>query len=637
MKYIFSVLLALACGLSHAQTTLSTRNKKAIALYNEADNFRVRGQYREALDLLKQAVEKDKDFVEAYFRQALIYKAIRDYEQSNSTFLHALSMTSDPRMQKGFFYELGDNYLVSGDYEKALSFLNRYLDSEMMNKAKVNQATLWKRNAEYALRNQKVVAQFQPRELSDTVNAFAMQYFPVLTADEQELIFTRRLGGGHEDDEDLVVCTKDAAGRWTRPVSISSKINSRLNEGTCTISADGRQLIFTSCIGRRGYGSCDLFESRKIGGEWTVPVNLGPEVNSPAWESQPSLSADGRTLFFVSERRGGVGGKDIYVSYKMENGKWTKAENLGGKINTPYDEISPFIHVNGRTLFLASNGKIGFGGYDLYRSERENGKWSATENFGYPVNNHEDQFSLFITADGQRGFYSHEENQKANSSKIIEINVPKELQFQYKSNYVKGIVRDRQTKAPLGATVELFNINRNELMSSVQADSITGEYLMVLTQGADYALYVTQPGYLFQNLNFNYEIQKNLIPVAMDIFLDPVKVGASAVLKNIFFDLNKYELKERSMTELARVIRFMNDNPSVQVEISGHTDDLGTASYNLQLSQQRAKAVADYLSEHGIDVSRLKQKGYGAEKALMPNDSDENRQTNRRIEFRLLR
>jgi len=632
-----SLLLIFVCGSAIAQVALSTKNKKAIELYNLADNYRVRGQYREALDLLNQAIEKDKNFMEAYFRQALVYKAVRNYPRSTEIFMHGLSMTQDPKMQKAFFYELGDNYLLEGNYEKALDLLNRYLESEILNKPKMAQAMLWKRNAQFALKNRKMMNEFQPHQLSDTVNAFAMQYFPVMTADERELIFTRRVGGGQDDDEDLVVCRKDSLGRWMPPVSISPNINSRLNEGTCTISADGRQLIFTSCIGRRGYGSCDLFESRKVGNEWSRPVNLGPEVNSPAWESQPSLSSDGRTLFFVSDRRGGIGNKDIYVSYKLDNGQWTKAENLGDKINTPFDEISPFIHVNGRTLFVASNGKPGFGGYDLYRSDYENGVWTATENFGSPVNNHEDQFSLFITRDGQRGFYSHEDNLKANSSVLFEIRVPEELQLKYKSNYVRGIVRDAQTKQPLDARVELININSNKLASSVQADSLTGEYLIVLTQGADYALYVSHTGYLFKSLNFNYEMQEKLEPVQMDVFLDPVKVGASAVLNNIFFDLNKHDLKEKSVTELDKIIRFLTENPSVRIEISGHTDNLGTASYNLQLSLKRAESVATYLTSHGIEPSRLTQKGFGAEKPLVANDTEENRQINRRIEFRLLR
>ena len=637
MKLGLLLLFLVVSFCSASQPILSTKNKKAIELYTEADNFRVRGDYKTALDLLQQAIEKDKNFSEAYFRQALIYKAERKYPTAIDLYLKGLGMNADQKKQKAYFYELGEVYLLQGDYEKSLRFLTLYLDSEILNKPKIDQATLWKRNATYALKNKKIISQFKPRELSDTVNAFAMQYFPVLTADEQELIFTRRLAGGPEDDEDLVVSRKDEKGRWTSPVSISPNINSRLNEGTCTISADGHQLILTSCIGRRGYGSCDLFESRKIGNEWSKPVNMGPEINSAAWESQPSLSADGRVLFFVSDRRGGLGNKDIYVSYKIDENKWTKAENLGDKINTPYEEISPFIHVNGRTLFFASNGKPGFGGYDLYRTERENLQWTEPVNFGYPVNDHEDQFSLFITADGQHGFYSHEDNQKANASEIFEITIPEELQLRYKSNYVKGTVRDKKTNQPLPARVELFNINKNELTSFVRSDSLSGEYLIVLTQGADYGLYVSQPGYLFQSLHFNYEVENNLVPVKLDVFLEPVEMGASGVLNNLFFDLNKYEIKENSTTELDKVIRFLNENPAIRVEISGHTDNAGTPAYNLLLSQKRAQSVANYLVAHGVSAARIVQKGYGADKPLKPNDTEENRQVNRRIEFRVVR
>ncbi|MEQ8423198.1 MAG: OmpA family protein, partial [Cyclobacteriaceae bacterium] len=427
--------------------------------------------------------------------------------------------------------------------------------------------------------------------MGDTVNRFGLQYFPVLTADEQELIFTRRMGPGPDDDEDLVVSKKDTNGRWTIPVSISSNINSRFNEGTCTISADGRTLIFTSCIGRRGYGNCDLFYSRKVGGEWSVPVNIGPEINSSAWESQPSLSADGRILYFISDRREGVGGRDIYFSQKDNEGRWSPAENMGQPINTPFDEISPFIHVNGRTLFYATNGKPGYGGFDIFKAELSDGKWEMPQNFGSPVNDHEDQFSLFISADGTRGYYSHEDGTRENSARLFEMNIPKELQIEYRSNFVKGVVRDKKTSEPLQSRVELFDLKKDELISVVESDSVTGEYLMVLTTGSDYALYVTAPDYLFQSLNFNYESNLNPEPVVIDILLDKTDAGATAVLNNIFFDFDKYELKERSLTELNKVIRFLKEKPVIKVEIGGHTDSDGAAAYNKQLSLKRAQSV----------------------------------------------
>lgn len=622
---------------SIAQPQLSTKNKKAIELYVEADNYRVRGQFNQAISLLQQAIEKDKGFSEAYFRLGATYKMMRDLDRSTKSYEAGLYLTIDPKKQKGYFYELGDNYLQGGNYEKARDFLTRYLDSEMLNKPKVDQATLWKRTADYAIKNKRNSSGFVPRPLSDTVNCFPMQYFPVLTADEQELIFTRRLGAGNEDDEDLVITRKDSTGHWTKPESISPNVNSEFNEGTCTISADGRQLIFTSCLGRRGFGNCDLFQSLRIGTTWSQPLNMGPQINSPAWESQPALSADGRVLYFLSDRKGGLGSRDIYVSYQIEPNKWTKAENLGSKINTPYDEISPFIHVNGRTLFFAANGRLGFGGYDLFRSEKENGEWQEPVNFGYPVNNHEDQFSLFITADGKRGYYSHEEGSMNTSGKIYEISVPEDLQIKFRSNYVKGKVKDKKTGLPLNARIELYNVVKNELISTVNSDSITGAYLMVLTQGSEYGIFVSKKDYVFQSLNFNYESEINIEPVEVNVFLDKVTVGATSVLKNIFFEFDKFDLQDKSITELEKMVRFLTENPQVKVEISGHTDNDGSPAYNFKLSQNRAQSVANHLIQQGIDLKRISQKGYGADHPIKPNDSEENKQANRRIEFKILK
>lgn len=636
IRVIALILFTAVCTISNAQSSLSTKSKKAIALYTEADNYRVRGQYNQAISLLQQAIEKDKNFVEAYYRLGITFKAMRDFNRSNLSFEKGLSLTQNPKTQKGFFMDLGDNYLRLGNYEEALKYFNHYLAAETMNKQRIALVELWKRNAEYGLRNKKIQSQFQPRQLNGTVNSFGLQYFPVLTADEQELIFTRRMGPGPDDDEDLVVSKKDENGNWTTPVSISKNINSKFNEGTCTISADGRTLIFTSCIGRRGYGNCDLFYSRKVGDEWSYPVNIGPEINSSAWESQPSLSADGRVLYFISDRSGGIGGRDIYVSRKTVDGNWSKAEVMPQPINTPFDEISPFIHVNGRTLFYATNGKPGFGGFDIFRAEMADGKWEMPVNFGSPVNDHEDQFSLFITADGTRGYYSHEDGTRENSARLYEMTIPEELQIAYRSNFVKGIVKDRKTGIPLQSHIELFDLKKDELVSVVESDSVSGQYLMVLNAGSDYALYVTASDYLFQSLNFNYEDNLNPEPVVIDILLDKAETGATAVLNNIFFDFDQYELKDKSLTELNKVVRLLNDKPSIQVEISGHTDSDGSASYNKQLSLKRAQSVVSYLVEKGINRARLSEKGYGADHPIRPNDSEENKQANRRIEFKII-
>ncbi|HEY0772334.1 MAG TPA: tetratricopeptide repeat protein, partial [Sphingobacteriaceae bacterium] len=364
LVFCFLILFSVA-GFAQVSNNLSSKSKKAIEYYTEADNFRVRGQFTQAISLLNQAIEKDKNFFEAYYRLGIVYMSQKDFVTANQYLEKGLSLTTDPRKQKVFWYDLGESYFATGNYDQAERYMQLYVKEEIANRAKLDRAKLLLRNIQFAKASTAKAAAYKQRKLSDTVNSYVLQYFPVLTADQQELIFTRRLGPGGNDDEDLVVSRRTANGSWSMPVSISSNINSELNEGTCTISADGRKLIFTSCVGREGFGSCDLFESTKVGDVWSQPKNLGPNVNSAEWESQPSLSADGRTLYFVSDRRGGVGRRDIWTSTLNDKGQWTKARNAGKTLNTVYDEISPFIHVNNRTLYFASNGLTGFGGYDI--------------------------------------------------------------------------------------------------------------------------------------------------------------------------------------------------------------------------------------------------------------------------------
>jgi outer membrane protein OmpA-like peptidoglycan-associated protein len=291
-------------------------------------------------------------------------------------------------------------------------------------------------------------------------------------------------------------------------------------------------------------------------------------------------------------------------------------------------------------LYFASNGLTGFGGYDLFFTERDTAmQWSDPVNIGSPINNHEDQFSLFITADGKKGYYSHEETRPAgySVSYIYEMEIPEEHQVRFKSNYVKGIVRDKETREPLLAKIELINLGKNEVESLVESDSITGQYLIVLTQGAEYALYVNRKNYLFQSLNFNYSEVRNFEPITLNIDLEKITEGKIAILENIFFDVDKYDLKEKSLTELQKISRFLLENPQLRIEISGHTDNTGAIAHNKQLSERRAQSVYHYLISNKVDPKRLTIKGYGPELPIADNDTETGRQRNRRIEFKIIR
>lgn len=640
LKHCYFLLLLLSITfqcLGQSKATYSTKKKKAIASFEQSENFMIRGQIPQALELLQKALGVDKDFAEAHLRLGSLYKDIGNVDKAIYHLGRAVEILPKDKRTSGAYYALADINFKAEKYDEAKRLLESFKTVGQPDKRLLPEIDKLMRNIEFSKEAIKNPLPFKPVPLPAPLNRFQLQYFPVLTADQSTIIFTRREGVAAQYDEDIVISKKGSDGNWQQPTSISKKVNTPNNEGTTAISADGRMLIFTSCVGRKGYGSCDLFVTYKTGEEWSEPENLGPQINSAAWESQPSLSADGRTLYFVSDRPTGYGKRDIWVSHYGEEG-WSKAENLGNKINTADDEVSPFIHANNQTLYFASKGHPGFGGFDLFSADLTEVGWTNPENVGYPLNNSDDQVSLFITSDGKKGYYSYEENYRTAyySSKLYEFDVPEAIQVENRSNYVKGKVYDAKSKAPLRAQIELYDIAKDELISAVTADSISGNYLIVLTQGSEYALYVSKPNYLFQSLSFDYSEKEDFEPIHIDVFLEPLTTGITTTLKNIFFDTDQYTLRPKSKTELEKVITFLKNNPSVKVGIGGHTDDIGSDDYNKNLSLQRAKSVYEHLIKHGVAPQQLQYKGYGESKPIVPNDSEANRQMNRRIDFTIL-
>lgn len=639
IKKLLIVFLSFAFsipGIAQKAPEYSTKKKKAIELFEESEPFLIRGQYGQAIQLLQESLSKDQEFAEAHLRLGSLYRNIGNIGKATLHLSRAVEILPDNSRTSGAYFSLADIYFQEQKYALADEYLESFIKVSKGDKRLEEDINRLRANIDFSREAIKRPLSFEPKPLGPPLNRFQLQYFPVLTADKNNLIFTRREGVDPQYDEDIVVSRKEN-GKWTEPALISPLINTANNEGTTAISADGRMLIFTSCMGRKGFGSCDLYVSYKYGEDWSEPENLGPNINASSWESQPSLSADGRTLYFVSDRPGGQGKRDIWVS-NFDGESWVQAKNAGEKINTKEDEVSPFIHVNGQTLYFASKGFPGFGGYDLFSADLTDVGWTNPENLGYPLNNNADQVSLFISSDGSTGYYSYEENYRTQNynSRIYEFKIPVEIQVENKSNFVEGQIFDADTKKPLGAQIELYDIEEDRLIGSVSSDSVNGRYLMVLTQGSEYGLYVNREGYLFKSLSFDYSENFNLDPIKIDIMLDPIKKGTKSVLKNIFFDIDDYTLRSKSKTELNRIISFLKNNQNVSVEIGGHTDDIGSEDYNMGLSISRSKEVFDYLINNGLKNSQLKYKGYGESQPLLPNISEENRQLNRRIEFKIL-
>jgi OOP family OmpA-OmpF porin len=534
----------------------------------------------------------------------------------------------------GAHLRMAEARFAEGYYQDALQYITSYLSFITSKDRYYAKATAIKNNCLFALARIEKPLDFNPRPLAYPLNQFKQQYFPVLSADQTSLFFIKR-----DNDEEIYVAIKNDDSAWSEPTPIDSAITSEYNEGTCSVSADGRTMVFTSCMRKDGFGSCDLYITRKTGEHWSKPENLGRPVNSSAWDSQPSLTADGKTLYYVSNRRGGLGKRDIWVSHLNTEGGWSNPRNLGNGINTKSDDISPFIHVNEQTLFFATDGRTGFGGFDIYYSERGvANNWSKPKNFGYPINTHNDELAMFISADGTQGYYSYE-TRKNNQlySQLYIIDIPQEIELKHKSSYVNGIIYDSLTSKPLQASIQLFNMTTNQAASQVVSDSINGNYLIVLTEGAEYALYVDAKDYLFKSYHFDLSGQdSNIDGVVANIALSQIEKGEKTTLNNVLFELDSYNLSEKFNIALSFVADFLKNHPSLNIEISGHTDNTGTDEYNLKLSRNRAYSVYRYLVENGVDAESITYKGYGSSLPFVTNETVYGRSKNRRIELKII-
>lgn len=632
-----TILLSICILLSlfaTGQVHYSSDSKKAIKLYEEAQLLLRQRKFTDAVEVLKEAVAKDNDFIEAHLKLAFSYELLRNINVQQYHLEQIVRIDPNSSKYKNVYYSLGKVYFNQGKYEQSGTLLTKLESLGIDNDRIKSDVADLNENIQFAVEHIKDPLDIHPHALSEILNSFPLQYFPVLTADENTIIYTAREGISFHDDENIVISNKDENGNWQQPISISPNINSQFNEGTCAISADGRTLIFTNCEGRQSVGSCDLYISFRNGDEWSVPLNLGRNINSRAWDSQPALSADGRKLFFVSNRAGGYGKRDIWMSQKDEENNWQKAVNLGDVINSTEDEVSPFIHVNGTSLFFASQGFPGFGGFDLYKSERMDNGWSQPENLGYPINTFEDQVSLFVSTDGKNGYYSFEQKGqgKQNQSLLFGFEFPPNSILENTSIYLTGNVFDKDTKKPLDATIELYDLGSDRPLAIFTSDPVTGKYYSILNENTKIALYVDREGYLFESKTFDLR-EETGHSIIRDIYLKPIKKGNSVRLNNLFFEFNSALLTDESITELNKLIRFLTLNPTIKIEICGHTDNQGTSAYNMTLSENRAKAVYDFLINYEINPDLLTYRGYGESIPIADNSDEESMKINRRIEF----
>lgn len=646
--------------------------KAALAAIKEGDKLYAEGEhkYAFALNYYLTAQNFNPDNAELNYKIGMCYYhssfKSKCFEYFKKAYDLKPNITSDIRFYVGRGYHLLAQWdKAIGEYNAARSTLNPKDDAD-----KIKQIPKLIEECQNGKELEKKPVRVFIDNIGPAINTKYPEYGPIISADESVMYFTSRRDnttGGRMDEnlggyyEDIYVSYKQN-GKWTPAQNIGPPINTPEHDATISLFPDGQRMF----IYKDDKGDGNIYETSLVGNTWTKPQKVDKNINTSSHESSACLSPDGKTLYFVSTRPDmSIGGRDIFVSTKDEKGRWMKPVNIGSTINTPYNEESVFLHPDGKTLYFSSQGHNSMGGYDIFKTVNNNGIWSKPENLGWPINTPDDDVFFVLSASGRRGYYSsfradgygekdiytitflgpekplqlnNEDNLIASLVAPVRTAViePKVEVAKAKTTILKGTITDAITQKPIEADIELIDNVKNITLAVFKSNSATGRYLVSLPSGKNYGIAVKAEGYLFHSENFDLPDTADYNEVVKDIQLKNVAVGSKIILRNIFFDFGKYTLRPESTNELERLIKLLNDIPSMRIEISGHTDNRGSAEFNQKLSENRAKAVVDYLVERGINPSRLEYKGYGKDQPIATNDTEAGRQENRRTEFKIL-
>jgi outer membrane protein OmpA-like peptidoglycan-associated protein len=647
MRHFISLFFIFMCLFTFAQPRreYSVKDKKAISRYEEALSSYQMMDLKTARTSLEKLTEDKPEFIEAHFMLAQIYDEMGETSLAMKPLKAALAI--DEKFYPAGWMMLAECYFAQGDYQETEAAITRFMPYPKESASQEKRAQLLISSCVFAKRALANPVPFDPINLGAGVNTDRNEYYPCITADESTLLFTRLVAdaSAREGKQEDFFVSKKSGSQWGNASPVH-EINTPRNEGAPTLSADGQMLIFTACEyadgsfggDRQGVGSCDLFYSMKTANGWTPAENMGQGINTGTWESQPSFAANGRTLYFVRGKRtaSGIKEQDIYFSSLDDNNRWSSPMKVPGRVNTVFEEESVMIHPDGRTLYFSSNGHSGMGGLDIYMSRLlPNGDWDAPVNLGYPINTYRDENSLQVTAKGDIALFASDRDGGFGGLDLYQFNLHEGAR-PTPVTYVSGTVADKLSFKKLEAHLELIDLETGKLMVESYSNQGTGEFLLCIPSGRDYALNVNKEGYLFHSENFSLKNYTSMTPYKLEILLQKLRPGASIVLNNVFFETNKWDLKPESMVELNRLVDLLSANPDKKIEIGGHTDNVGSDESNQALSQNRAKSVVDYLVKKGIDATRLSSKGYGETTPVASNDTDEGRAKNRRTEFKIV-
>lgn len=639
------VVLILGIGTTSA---FGQNEKKALANAEKALGY---DEYKTAIPFLKEAVGYNANNSMSQF---LLGKCLfQNYEKKEALvhFEKAFGLNKDIDPELSYYYAKCLHFTLK--FDQAIEQYNRGMTKITNKDPRYAEMAREIEHCKYAKTAVANPVKAKIVNVGPPVNTQYSEHSPIIDADETVLIYTtvRPDNIGCKGDpacelEDVYIADKAGKG-WGNPRPIK-EINTNAMDASIALSPDGQNLF----IYRNPPAGGDIFESHLDGKKWTDPKSVGEPVNSKSYETTVSISPDGKRMFFTSDRAGGFGDTDIYMSELQPDKKWGAPKNLGPKINTLFADDSPFFHPDGVTLYFSSTGRNDcLGGFDIYQTTLQpDGSWSTPKNLGYPINTPDNDIYFVLSADKKDGYYASAKEGGYGEKDIYKIEIEEEkpaivvkVEDTLKPVVVvnaltilKGVVTDAKSGLPLEGAITVIDNDRNVVVSTLNSNSATGKYLVSLPSGRNYGITVEREGYLFKSLNVNIPKSEGFQEVVQDVALDKIEIGVGIVLNNIFYDVDKATLRPESVSELERLNKLMLDNPTLKIEIGGHTDSDGSDEHNETLSQNRAQSVVDFLVKKGIVRERMVAKGYGEKTPVVANDTKENKQLNRRTELKIL-
>lgn len=611
-----------------------------LEVYNEGMKNLNKGNYEKAIANLKESVNLNERFADSWYYLGMTFAIVGQYEDAAYSYKRLEGV--NPGYNPWFHYEAAKAYIALNNFEEAKISIDKFSAKFPKGPRNTLFQHMGRNRLEYILKSPEIraqaVAMADPKPLSQ-VNSISGDYTPQVNPTGTRLYFTSVRKGGFDrrDDttqvnnwgEDIYVSDL-TAGQWSEPRLLPEPINSFGDDFGSAFTGDGQTMVYVKCGDKESIGNCDLYITQLIGTEWSVPVNMGNVVNSEEWDSQPTISSDGNRIFFTSARKGGYGGSDIYMTEKNHFGDWGVPQNLGSTVNTPLNDNSPYLAPDGKTLYYATDGHPGYGGTDIFYTVFDNGKWSAPINVGAPLNSSGDDTNFSISASGTG--YLASSRLDAENYDLFEVELPDHLKPK-PTVVIQGVVTNAKTSTPLGAWLLLEDINSGEMIAINKSNSASGEYLVVLPAGRNYSLSANSDGFFFYSESFELPKDTTYQEIKMNIALEPIEKGTKVVLNNIFFDPGKATLKPISYVELNKAVDLLKKNGTMVIEVGGHTDNVGSDELNMKLSQERANSVMTYMVLAGVEEARIQAKGYGETQPIADNATEEGKAANRRTEF----